>query len=64
VLVVYLKADYDSIQGRMTAHSGHYMKPGMLKSLYDALEEPTYGLVVDASLPVDEIMRRTLECTK
>lgn len=64
LLIVYLKGDYDLIWSRMIARSGHYMKPEMLKSQFDALEEPTNGLVVDVSLPVDEIVAHILECTE
>lgn len=60
VLVVYLKGDYDLIWGRMKDRSEHYMKPGMLKSQFEALEEPANGLVVDASLPVDRIVEEVL----
>lgn len=64
MLIVYLKGDYDLIWARMTSRSGHYMKPEMLKSQYDALEEPTNGLVVDISRSVDEIVAQILECTE
>jgi gluconokinase len=64
LLIVYLKGDYDLIWARMIARSGHYMKPEMLKSQYDLLDEPTNGLVVDISLSVDEIVTHILECTQ
>jgi gluconokinase len=63
VLIVYLKGDYDLIWARMVARPGHYMKPEMLKSQFDALDEPTNGLVVDVSLSVNEIVTHILECT-
>jgi len=63
MLIVYLKGDYDLIWARMMARSGHYMKPELLKSQYDVLEEPTNGLVIDMSLPVDEVVAQILECT-
>jgi gluconokinase len=61
VFLVYLKGDYALILRRMASRPGHYMRPEMLKSQFDALEEPVYGLTVDASLPVEEIVRRILE---
>jgi gluconokinase len=64
LLIVYLKGDYDLIWARMIARSGHYMKPEMLKSQYDVLDEPTDGLVVDVSLSVDEIVADILEYTE
>jgi gluconokinase len=56
LLIVYLKGDYDLIWGRMMARSDHYMKPEMLRSQFEALEEPTYGVTVDISHSVEEIV--------
>jgi gluconokinase len=64
VLIVYLKGDYDLIWSRMISRPGHYMKPEMLQSQFEVLEEPTYGLVVDVSRSVDEIVACILECNK
>jgi gluconokinase len=61
VLLVYLKGNYEVIWQRMARRSGHYMRPEMLRSQYEALEEPEYGLIVDASLRVEEIVRQILE---
>jgi gluconokinase len=61
VQIVFLKGDYDLIWSRMIARPGHYMKPEMLKSQFDALDEPTNGLVIDVSLSVDEIVSQILE---
>jgi gluconate kinase len=58
--LVYLKGSYELIWSRMNNRSGHYMKPEMLKSQFEALEEPDYGLTVDAGLPVEEIIGRIL----
>jgi gluconokinase len=56
VKIVYLKGSYDLIWSRMEKRSDHYMKPQMLKSQFDALEEPTDALTVDIALSVDEIV--------
>jgi gluconokinase len=61
VEIVYLKGDYDFIWRRMLTRPGHYMKPEMLHSQFEALDEPTNGLVMDASLSVDEIVNKILE---
>lgn len=45
--VVYLKGSFDLIFERMNDREDHYMKADMLKSQFDALEEPTDALVVD-----------------
>ena len=57
VQLVYLKGSYDLIQSRMVGREGHYMKPHMLQSQFEALEEPSRAWTVDVSLPVDEIVR-------
>jgi gluconokinase len=56
VEVVYLKGDYDLICSRIAARTGHYMKPAMLESQFEDLEEPANTLIVDAGLPVDQIV--------
>jgi gluconokinase len=54
--LVYLKGSYDLIWLRMANRPGHYMKPEMLKSQFDALEEPHNAFVVDISLSVEQII--------
>jgi len=49
VKFVYLKGSYKLILARMKNRKGHYMKPGMLNSQFDILEEPTNALIVDIS---------------
>jgi len=61
VLIVYLKGDYALIQERMAKRTGHYMKPAMLQSQFEALEPPTDALIVDIALPVAEIVKRIAE---
>ena len=60
VHLVYLKGSFDLILFRMQARSGHYMKPSMLRSQFDTLEEPTDAIVVPVSVPVDEIVDNIL----
>lgn len=63
VQIVYLKGSYDLIWSRMAARAGHYMKPAMLQSQFDALEEPQDALVMGIAQPVDEIVGSILEKT-
>jgi gluconokinase len=63
VRIVYLKGSYDLIRSRMSARAGHYMKPEMLKSQFDALEEPESALVVDIGLPPDEVVAQIVKST-
>ncbi|MBC7876252.1 MAG: gluconokinase [Anaerolineales bacterium] len=61
VQLVYLKGSYDLIWSRMSKRKDHYMKPDMLKSQFDTLEEPSNALTVDISLSVDEILQVIIE---
>ena len=44
--LVYLEGDFETIYARMQARQ-HFMKPAMLKSQFETLEEPTNAIVVD-----------------
>ena len=61
VEIIYLRGSYELIRSRMSARKNHYMKPEMLQSQFDALEEPTDALTVDISLSVDEITQKILQ---
>ena len=53
---IYLKGDFDLIFERMRMRSGHYMKAEMLRSQFDALEEPNDALLVDVNQSLDVIV--------
>lgn len=61
VLIVYLKGSYELIWSRLSAREDHYMKPQMLQSQFDALEEPVDVLKVDIALPVGDIVQEILK---
>ena len=61
VQIVYLKSNYDLIWSRISERKEHYMKPHMLQSQFEALEEPTNALTVDISMPVDDIVQEILK---
>ena len=58
VQIVFLKGSYNLIQSRMSLRTDHYMKPAMLQSQLDTLEEPTDALNIDISLSIDDIVER------
>jgi gluconokinase len=64
VQIVYLKGTYDLIWSRMSKRSDHYMKPQMLQSQFETLEEPDHALTVSASKPVTEIVQELVEYLK
>lgn len=53
---VYLKGDFDLLQGRLSARKDHFFNPNLLRSQFDALEEPTDAIVVDIALPPEAIV--------
>ncbi len=44
--LVYLQGDFELIDQRMKARKGHFMPPGLLKSQFETLEAPHYGLTI------------------
>jgi gluconokinase len=60
VQLMYLKGTYDLIWSRMQQRTDHYMKPHMLKSQFETLEEPTNALTIDISMSLDDIVQEIL----
>jgi gluconokinase len=60
VEIVYLKGTYGLIRPRMSGRSGHYMKPELLESQFEDLEEPATAMTLDAALPVDSIVEEII----
>ena len=60
VQIIYLKGSYELIWSRMEKRTDHYMKPHMLKSQFDALEEPVTALTTDISMSVEDIVQDIL----
>jgi gluconokinase len=63
VQLIYLKGDFDLIAARLAARKGHFMPPALLKSQFDALEEPgadEHAIMVPIDAPPEEIARRVV----
>jgi gluconokinase len=59
VRLVYLKGDEALIAGRLQKRKGHFMPQGLLKSQFEALEEPGPGekpIIVEIDRSPDEIV--------
>ena len=56
--IIYLKGSYDLILTRMSRRAGHYMKPEMLRSQFKVLEEPADAFVLDAFLPLNDMIEK------
>ena len=56
---IYLDGSLELVQERMNAREGHFMKPGLLKSQFEALEEPDPGdaLHVDIDQPLEGVVQ-------
>ena len=61
VQFIYLKGSYELIWSRISQRSDHYMKPQMLQSQFESLEEPTNALTFDVSIPVEKIVAETIK---
>jgi carbohydrate kinase (thermoresistant glucokinase family) len=63
VRLVYLKGSYELIAARIAARKHHYMPASLLRSQFDALEEPgpeENPIVVSVELSPEEIVDRIL----
>ena len=58
VQFVYLKGSYDLILQRLQARKSHFMRPELLKSQFDAMEEPGQALIVDIEQTPAAIVRQ------
>lgn len=56
VVWVYLKGSYEQILERMQERENHYMKSEMLKSQFEALEEPHQAIDVDIIDSIESII--------
>jgi gluconokinase len=64
VRLVHLKGDFDLIAARLKARQGHFMPPALLRSQFDALEEPAadeHAITVSIDAAPEEIAERVLE---
>ena len=57
---IYLQGDYATIEKRMQSREGHFMKARMLRSQFDALEEPLEALTLSVDQPVEAIVAEIL----
>ena len=63
VRLVYLKGDFDLIEARLKARTGHFMPPGLLRSQFEALEEPgahEHAITVSIDATPEEIAERVV----
>jgi len=56
IAIIYLKGSYDLIWSRMSEREGHYMKPEMLQSQFEVLDEPENALILNVSMKLDDML--------
>ena len=56
IAIIYLKGSYNLIWSRMSTRESHYMKPEMLQSQFDALEEPEDAIVLEVKMSLKEMI--------
>lgn len=64
VRLVHLKGDFDLIAARLKVRQGHFMPPALLRSQFDALEEPAteeHAIAVPIDASPEEIAERVLK---
>ncbi|NMG08110.1 gluconokinase [Brasilonema sp. UFV-L1] len=55
--LVYLKGSFELIQKRLQQRPSHFMSEKLLKSQFDALEEPSGAITVDVSDPPEVVVQ-------
>lgn len=58
---VFLHSEYEVILKRITGRKDHYFKAELLRSQYDALQFPEYGVHVDVDKSLEKIMDEIME---
>ncbi len=57
---VYLRGDYESIKQRIRQRHDHFMKEDMLRSQFEALEEPEAALTISISYSPEVIVEQII----
>jgi gluconokinase len=57
VKIVYLKGSFELFRERLHSRKGHYAGEQILAGQFADLEEPTDAITIDASLPIDQIVK-------
>lgn len=56
VTLIYLRGNYEEILERIESRENHFMPASLLRSQFDALEEPADAWIYEISRPVEEIV--------
>ncbi len=58
---VLLNGDFDQIASRMAERKDHFMSPSLLKSQFETLEIPEYGIEVSIDYSPSQIVQQILD---
>ena len=58
---IYLYESYEVIFQRMESRADHFFKPELLKSQFDILEPPAYGIHIQTNISPDECIRKIVK---
>lgn len=59
-----LDAPEDVILGRLEQRRHHFMKPHMLRSQFETLKRPERAIVIDASLPPEDVLAMAIKAVE
>ena len=63
IVWVALTGGFEEIQQRIESRKGHFMPPALLRSQFDTLELPAYGIHLPVSLTTAAMLERIREAT-
>jgi gluconokinase len=61
VALVYLRASLELVERRLRERKHHFMPLSLASSQFASLEEPRYGIIVDADQPPDAIVAQIMK---
>lgn len=61
---IFLHSEYEVILKRITNRKDHYFKPELLRSQYEALQFPNYGIHIDVDQSLNDIVDEIMEKIK
>ena len=64
VRFIYLHGGFELISERLKSRKGHFFNPALLRSQFEALEDPEDALVVDVSKESQEIVSQILTAVR
>ena len=64
VRFIYLHGGFELISERLKSRKGHFFNPALLRSQFEALEDPEDALVVDVSKEPQEIVSQILTAVR